>query len=85
VWFGKAIEPDVITRSVRATACAAFFTIGTSALMHPAAGLIQAAGRHGAFTVEINLEPTPASEMVDVAPSGPAEEILACLDELLSV
>ena len=83
VWFGEPIAPDVITRSLRATACEVFLTVGTSALVHPAAGLVQEARRQGAFTVEINLEPTPVSEMVDLAFHGPAEEILPRLDERL--
>ena len=82
VWFGEAIEPDVITRSLRAASCGLFFTIGTSALVHPAAGLVQEARRQGAFTVEINLEPTQTTAMVDVALQGPADEILDRLDDL---
>jgi NAD-dependent SIR2 family protein deacetylase len=42
----------------------------------PAASLVHEAKRWGAFTAEINLEPTPASDLVDLSLRGPAEEIL---------
>jgi NAD-dependent deacetylase len=45
-------------------------------MVHPAAGLVHEARRRGAFTVEINLDPTPASSHVDVAVQGSAEDIL---------
>jgi len=40
---------------------------------------------HGAFTAEINLEATPASSLVDAALHGPAELILAEIDERLGL
>ena len=76
VWFGEGIEPAVVERSVAASACDIFFTVGTSAVVYPAAALVQQAKRQGAYTVEINLEATPASEHVDLALQGPAEELL---------
>ena len=44
-WFGRASQ---------AAECDVFITIGTSAIVYPAAGFIAAARQHGAFTVEIN-------------------------------
>ena len=52
-----------------------FITIGTSAVVYPAAGFIDLARRHGALTVEINPEATPA--MVDLALRGGAEDRVA--------
>jgi NAD-dependent deacetylase len=63
-----------------AAACDVFLTVGTSAIVHPAAGLVHLAKRHGAFTVEINVEATEATSVVDVALQGKAEEILRSLD-----
>jgi NAD-dependent SIR2 family protein deacetylase len=60
-----------------------FLTIGTSAIVYPAAGLVHEARRHNAFTAEINREPTDASARVDVAISGNAEEILPAIARLL--
>ena len=51
-------------------------TVGTSAVVYPAAGFITAAKQHGAYTVEINPEATPASSGVDLVLRGPAETVL---------
>ena len=77
VWFGEALPTEVWDAADRAAqACEVFLTIGTSALVYPAAGLIQIATGSGAKTIEVNLEPTPASSMVDIALHGQAGEIL---------
>jgi NAD-dependent deacetylase len=76
VWFGESLDPDVVDRATAATACDVFLTIGTSAIVYPAAGLVHQAKHRGAMTVEINLEPTAASESVDVSLRGQAAEIL---------
>jgi NAD-dependent deacetylase len=83
VWFGEPLEPDIVARSAEATRCDLFFTVGTSAVVYPAAGLIGEARRHGSYTVEINPEPTPASSFVDVAIQGTAEQVLADIDRRL--
>lgn len=84
VWFGESIDPNVLQRSVDATVCALFLMVGTSALVHPAASLVARAKAQGAFTAEINLEPTPASDAVDLALHGPAEEILVSVEQARS-
>ncbi len=83
VWFGELLAPDVITAAIQACQCDVFLTVGTSAVVHPAAGLVHEAARQGAFTVEINAEPTPVSSAVDLAIQGAAEDILPRLDERL--
>lgn len=77
VWFGEALNEDDIQRAAEAAACDVFFTVGTSALVYPAAGLLHQAKRHGAFTVEINVDATEATSVVDVALHGKAEDTLA--------
>ena len=84
VWFGESIDPTVLARSLAATTCDIFLTIGTSAVVHPAASLIAEAARRGAYTAEINLKSTPASPRVDVALQGPAEDVLDRLEDLLT-
>jgi NAD-dependent deacetylase len=84
VWFGEGLNPDDVARATDATECEVFLTIGTSAVVYPAAGLVHQAKRRGAFTVEINLEPTDASQVVDVALRGPAAELLLEIDHHLS-
>ena len=77
-WFGEMIDPGVLEASVNATECDLFLMIGTSAAVYPAAGLVHEARARGAFTVEINPEPTPAADRVDLAIQAAAE---AALDE----
>jgi len=79
VWFGEPMDPAVLTRCQRATACDLFLSIGTSSVVYPAAALVHAAKAAGAFTVEINPEATGASAEVDLAIALPAEEALARL------
>ena len=83
VWFGESLRPENLDAAVRATACDVFLTVGTSALVYPAAGLVDDARQHGAFTAEINLENTPASAAVDVAIHASAEEILPAIAQML--
>jgi NAD-dependent deacetylase len=84
VWFGESLDPADLDAAFEACACDVFLTVGTSAIVHPAAGLVHEARRRGAFTVEINLDPTPASSAVDVTLQGPAEAILADIDARLT-
>ena len=81
VWFGEVIESDVLDRSLAATDCDLFLTIGTSSTVHPAAALVQRSRAHGALTAEINLDATPASSLVDIALRGPAEQVLPAVEE----
>jgi len=79
VWFGEGLDPDVTAAAERATQCDVFLSIGTSAIVYPAAGLLHHAKEHGALTVEINPDATEATGIVDVALRGPAEDILPML------
>jgi NAD-dependent deacetylase len=76
VWFGESLAQADLDAAFEACACDVFLTVGTSAVVHPAAGLVHHARGHGAFTAEINLDPTPASWTVNVALQGRAETIL---------
>jgi NAD-dependent deacetylase len=81
VWFGEAIDPDVLDRAGAAAEGAdVFLSIGTSSLVYPAAGLLHHAKRRGAFTVEINPDATEASPAVDLAMAAPAEDALRAID-----
>ena len=83
VWFGETLESSVISQASDAAICDVFLTVGTSAVVYPAAGLIEEARRHGAFTVEINPEATPATPSVDLALKGGAETVLPEIDRQL--
>jgi NAD-dependent deacetylase len=82
VWFGEFIDRAVLAACARAARCDVFLTVGTSAVVHPAAALLLEAQRHGAFTAEVNLEDTPASASVDLALRGKVEEVLVEVDRL---
>lgn len=82
VWFGESLRAADVESAIDAAACDVFLTVGTSAIVYPAAGLVHEARRHGAFTVEINPDDTAASTIVDVALHGGAEQILPELDRL---
>jgi NAD-dependent protein deacetylase/lipoamidase len=77
VWFGEMLPPDALMAADRAArACDVFLSIGTSSLVYPAAGLIELARAAGGTTIEINRDPTPITDMVDVSLLGLAGEIL---------
>jgi NAD-dependent deacetylase len=83
VWFGEALDPDDLARAQQATVCDLFVTVGTSAIVYPAAGLVHTARSYGAYTVEVNPEATDASGHVDLSIRGPAEVVLADVDHAL--
>ena len=76
VWFGETLDPEVVSQAMSAMRCDVFMTIGTSAVVYPAAGFLEQARANGAFTVEINPEATPATRSVDLALAGGAESVL---------
>jgi NAD-dependent deacetylase len=84
VWFGEPLAPQDVAAATAACACDLFLTVGTSAVVYPAAGLVYEAARRGAFTVEINAEATPASASVDLAIHEPAEDVLPAIDRLIA-
>ena len=80
VWFGEVPPLDVFGEAEEAARmCDVFFTIGTSAEVHPAAGLIDLARAHGAWVVEVNPNPTCASQRVDWNLRAPSGEALPAL------
>lgn len=77
VWFGENLSTEVINRSFQAARSSdLFFTIGTSALVQPAAALPAEAKQAGAVLIEINPQQTPLSQKVDYQLPFPAGEVL---------
>lgn len=77
VWFGEALDPAVLDAAFAAAdACDVCLVVGTSALVHPAAGVAVAAARAGAAVVEVNAEDTPITEIAAVALRGRAAELV---------
>ena len=85
VWFHEMLPEDVWRAAARATAaCQCFLVVGTSAVVYPAAGLIDAAREAGAFVIEVNLEATAASRRGALALHGPSGVILPQLVQRLT-
>ena len=77
VWFTESLPMDALHSAVDAAVNSqAFFSIGTSGLVQPAASLPHSAKKYGAVIVEINLDPTPLSPHADFALHGKSGEIL---------
>lgn len=77
IWFGEPLLPGVVKTAIdQITQTEIFLSIGTSSLVQPAASFSQLATDHSAITVEINLDPTPNSGLMDFAIHGKAGEIL---------
>jgi NAD-dependent deacetylase len=82
VWFNEALPEDVWEEAMAATyACRCFLVVGTSAVVYPAAGLIDVARAGGASVVEVNVTPTVATGRVDLGLYGPSGEVLPRLVE----
>lgn len=77
VWFGEMLPHGVLEEAVRrSTQADLFFSIGTSAIVYPAAALPYGAKQHGAYLVEINIDRTELSATADEVLLGPSGEIL---------
>ncbi|MDZ7374773.1 MAG: NAD-dependent deacylase [candidate division KSB1 bacterium] len=77
VWFGELLPQEALTQAYLYTRTSdVFLTIGTSAVVQPAASLPLEAKSYGAYVVEINTEPTPITPWVDEHVRGRAGEIL---------
>ncbi len=84
VWFGEMLPQDVLEEAYHyARTASVFLSVGTSALVQPAASLPLEARAYGAYVVEINPETTPITHEVDEHISGKAGEILPKLVETL--
>jgi NAD-dependent deacetylase len=77
VWFHEMLPDQVWDEAeAAARACQCFLVVGTSAIVYPAAGLIDRARSGNARVVEVNLVPTEASRLADVCLVGPSGQML---------
>jgi NAD-dependent deacetylase len=77
VWFHEMLPMDQWERSVDAVkASDVLLVVGTSAVVYPAAGLIELARDRGRPVIECNLQSTSASSMADVILLGKSGELL---------
>jgi NAD-dependent deacetylase len=77
VWFGESLDPTDLHRCSEALqSCDLLLVIGTSGVVYPAAGFASVAKQVGAMVVEINLDETPQSNLVDLGLRGRAKDLL---------
>jgi len=77
VWFGESLpELEWLAAVDAVKACEVFLAVGTSAVVQPAASLIDVANRAHAATIQINPNPTEADGAVACALRGPAGQVL---------
>lgn len=84
VWFGELLPAEEWNASVAAAERAdVFFSLGTSAVVYPAASLPVTAKRAGAYVIEINIEPTELSHQMDEVLLGKSGDLLPRLVDFL--
>ncbi|WP_155883453.1 MULTISPECIES: NAD-dependent deacylase [unclassified Desulfurobacterium] len=77
VWFGEALPEDVLSQAFSVSKGSdLFFSVGTSALVQPAASLPIVAKESGAVLVEVNPEETFLSKQCDFVFRGSAAKVL---------
>ncbi|MEY4704504.1 MAG: NAD-dependent protein deacylase [Nitrospirota bacterium] len=80
VWFGESLyEKDVRRCDEALRACDLLLVIGTSGVVYPAAGFASVAKQAGALVIEINLESTQQSDLVDLSLQGRAKDLVPLL------
>lgn len=77
VWFGESLDPHILHQSLQAIeACDFLIVAGTSAVVQPSASFPIMARERGATVLEVNMEPTPISSLVNGSLFGKAGELL---------
>jgi len=73
VWFGE-VPQALESIAAHLETADLFAAIGTSGQVYPAAGFVAEAARHGAQTVELNLEPSDVASLFDEHIGGSATQ-----------
>lgn len=82
VWFGEMLPEDEYQGAVMAAKnCDVCFSVGTSAVVFPAAYIPIYAKQSGAFLIEINPNPTELSSVANLVLQGKSGEILPLIVE----
>jgi NAD-dependent deacetylase len=77
VWFGESLDPRVLHEAMELASNAdVCLVVGTSALVHPAAGLADLTRRAGGSVIEVNIADTPLTSRSTVALRGPTALII---------
>lgn len=82
VWFGESLDGSILHKSFQlSSSCDVMFSIGTSAVVQPAASLPLSAVEAGAKVIEINPDPTPLTSSADFSFRAKSGELLPILDK----
>ena len=82
VWFGEMLPEGAMAQANAAAHRAdVFLSIGTSAVVYPAAGIPLLAKEYGAYVAEVNIEASAIAGYVDEVVLGKAGEVLPELVE----
>ncbi len=80
VWFGEELPKLALLQAQRAaSSCRLFMSVGTSSVVHPAAGLIDLALQNNARLLEVNPVETPYSRLAHWSIQGKSGEVLPLL------
>jgi NAD-dependent deacetylase len=80
VWFNEALPAATFEECLTGSAqCEVFISVGTSALVYPAASLPLEALRTGAVVVEVNPQETPLTARAHYFLAGPSGQVLPAL------
>jgi len=84
VWFGEALSQDVLQAAVSAIRNAdLLLVVGTSAMVRPAAGLIDLARENNAVVIVVNTEPSSTLMAQDIELIGNAGVLIPALFKVL--
>ena len=84
VSFGEGLPEDVWAASVELTRnCDLFLALGSSLVVHPAAGLPELAVRNDAKLIIINRAPTPLDSIADLVINAPIGETMGAVMEAM--
>ncbi len=78
--FGQNLDPATLVRAEQAArSCDLLLAVGSSLMVHPAAGLVPLARDSGSRVVIVNGEPTPYDYLADAVINGPIGEIVPAI------
>jgi NAD-dependent deacetylase len=85
IWFGETLPADILQTAIEVSQnCDAFLSLGTSALVEPAASLPFLARRSDATIIEVNSQRTPLSPYASFVLDGQCGDILPAMVDTLT-
>ncbi len=85
VWFGEPLPQDNLKQAIKHSSdCDVMVIVGSSLQVSPANSLPIYAKKNGSYLIEINIEPTALSGMMDISVRSTAAESLPLLLKVLT-